>query len=228
MALVQIQRGAFPQRYGVKTTNYQYTERGQRQTLRYVYTETDTSLSPITSHMPTTDFSQVCHAGDPTAYPIYTSGGIHNVTWQLTTLQRTFNAGTAYEFTLTVITGCRAYCNGSDIGGWSFGSSSAMMAHLAEKDYHEYTGGGGATMILDSSGQWTSQCYISNVRSTLHGFFRRAMFETVYDTPTTYHVEYVGDEEVEQTTSALSGTPVVGADSLTVAPYTCQVSLSYV
>lgn len=83
--------------------------------------------------------------------------------------------------------------------------------------------------ILDSNGQPTSQCYVSRARSGLHCFFKRAMFEEIYDTPTSSHshTAYVGDEQVELTTSELRGYPVVNAEPITVAPYICEVTLSY-
>lgn len=83
--------------------------------------------------------------------------------------------------------------------------------------------------ILDSNGQPTSQCYVSRVRSRLHCFFTRAMFEEIYDTPTSSHshTAYVGDEQVELTTSELRGYPVVNAEPITIAPYICEVNLSY-
>jgi len=234
MALVQIQRGAFPQRYGIKTTKYQYTERGQRQTLHYVYTETDTSITPFTSYKPTTDFSQVCGEGDPTLFPMYRNGGIYPVTWQETLTTRTFNSGTPYEFSMTVIASCRAICDGSDIGGFSWGANSVVTEHVLSGllDYHVPTGNGTSVSILDSNEQPTSQCYISNARSGssngLHGFFKQAIFETIYDTPTSSHIEYVGEEQVEYTTSGLRGYPVVAAEAIVVAPYTCEVTLSYI
>lgn len=231
MALLLVDKGAFPQRYGVKTTNYQYTERGQRQTLRYVYTETDTSIAPFTSYKPTVDMAQVCGAGDPTLFPMYTSGGIYPVEWLITTAVRTFNSGTPYEFDLTVITSCRAICNGTDVGGWNFGSNSGILTHFAGKDYHDPTGRGSSVMIWDSNGKPTAECYIQGERNTdyrgLHGFFERAILQEVYDTPTSHHTEYMGKEEIEYTTYGLSGNPVVAADAITVKPYTCSLSLSY-
>lgn len=231
MALLLVDKGAFPQRYGVKTTNYQYTERGRRQTLHYAYTETDTSITPFTSYKPTVDMAQVCTAGDPTRFPMYRNGGIYPVEWQITTAVRTFNSGTPYEFDLTVITSCRAICNGTDVGGWNFGSNSSITEHFSGKDYHDSTGRGQSVSILDSNGQPTNECYINGERVTtngLHGFFYRAVFETVYDTPTSSHIEYRGVEEVEMRTAGLSGYPVVAAEAIVVAPYTCEVTLSYI
>lgn len=234
MALLLVDKGAFPQRYGIKTTQYQYTERGQKRTLHYVYAETDASITPFTSYKPTVNMAQVCRAGDPTLFPMYTSGGIYPVEWQETTAVRTFNSGTAYEFDLTVITSCRAICNGTDIGGWSWGANSAITTHIQAGllDYHLATGRGTSISILDADGKPTSQCYIQGERNTgssgLHGFFARAMFQEVYDTPTSHHTEYVGDEQVELTNYGLSGNPVVAAETIVVAPYTCDVTLSYI
>lgn len=234
MALMQIQRGAFPQRYGVKTTQYLYTERRQRQTLHYVYTETDTSITPFTSYKPTVNMAQVCGAGDPILFPMYRNGTIYPVSWQESYTTRTFNSGTPYEFQMTFISSCRAICNGTDIGGWSWGANSPITTHIQVGllDYHLATGRGTAISILDADGKPTSQCYIQGERNTgssgLHGFFMRAMFQEVYDTPTSHHTEYVGDEQVELTTYGLSGNPVVAAEAIVVAPYTCEVTLSYI
>lgn len=233
MALLLVDKGAFPQRYGVRTTQYQYTERGQRRTLHYTYTETDTSITPFTSYKPTTNMSQVCCPGDPLLFYIYTNGAEYPVSWQETYVTRTFNSGTAYEFQMQFISACKAICNGSDIGGWSWGSNSGVTAHVQAGllDYHDATGRGSSVMILDSNGQPTSHCYIQGERSTdrrgLHGFFYRAIFQTVQDTPTSSHVEYVGDEMAEYLTAGLTGNPVVNADTITVKPYTCSLSLSY-
>lgn len=234
MALVQIRRGALPRRYGVKTTNYQYTERGQRQTLNYIYAETGTSITPFTSYKPTTDIAQVCKAGDPILFPMYRNGGIYPVEWQETFSTRTFNSGTPYEFQMTFIASCRAICNGEDIGGFNWGTYSIITEHVLAGllDYHIPTGNGTSVSILDSNGRPTSQCYIDGARSLssngLHGFFKQAIFETIYDTPTSSHIEYVGEEQVEYTTSGLRGNPVVAAEAIVVAPYTCEVTLSYI
>lgn len=230
MALLQIQRGAFPRRFGTKITNYQYIERGQRQTKNYVYTETDAGIVPDSTYMPTTNMSQVCGIGDPTLFAVQVSSTIGTPTWTENHTTRTWNAGTEYEFSLDVITGISAYVSGVSqaLATFSFGSNSTIVQHYAEQDYHEYSGIGTATVRLDSNGTWTSDCLITGARSKLHGFFKRAVIVTIYDTPSTYHYEVGSYEDIEvANNSPMSGTPIVQCETQAHTAYNCDVSLSY-
>lgn len=230
MALLQIQRGAFPRRYGIRTTNYQYIERGQRQTKSYVYSETDTSIVPDSTYMPTINMSQVCGVGDPTLFAVQLSNTIGTPTWTENHATRTWNAGTQYEFSLDVITGMTANISGvlQPLASVSFGSSSTTVQHYVGQDYHDYSGVGTATVRLDSNGNWTSDCLITGARSKLHVFYKKAIIVAVYETPTIYHYELAGYEDAEYVSnSPMSGTPIAPCEIQTHTAYNCAVSLSY-